>query len=439
MNLNKNYISIQLNEVNREWLISYAKKNNFVNIKTILSWNGVNTESEKEYSHLEPWIQWPTYYLGKSYKEHKLFHLGDVHQRKKNYSIYDYFQSLGRDVLALAPMNCSFKTNKNSLIIHDPWSNRSVKKGSKLLRQFWEVVCYFINENSNNTFKPKYLVILLISLIRFARFRNYISYIKLLFFSIFFNWSRAIFLDLLLFDVFTYLIKNGNYSYSSLFLNAGAHIQHHYLFDSFLYRNITHGKNKNPLTYSSLFTKFLDPMYQVYKIYDHVIYDLLKLGNTFDIEITTGLQQKINPNPYFQYRIKNYDDFFNSVSLKYIRFEKKMSRDIYIFFEKKDDLDFARETLNKYKIKKQPFFKVYSSKEDLSLFVQVAYRGNISDLKNVEFDNKKINFEKLISLVSIENAIHQSVGWHVNNFHKFNKKKIPLKNLTNELYGFKNK
>lgn len=72
-----------------------------------------------------------------------------------------------------------------------------------------------------------------------------------------------------------------------------------------------------------------------------------------------------------------------------------------------------------------------------SLFVQVAYLGDMCHLKNVKFNNQTIDLTKFISLVSIENAIHQSEGWHVNNFHKFKKNKIPLKDLTKDIYGFK--
>ena len=75
----------------------------------------------------------------------------------------------------------------------------------------------------------------------------------------------------------------------------------------------------------------------------------------------------------------------------------------------------------------------------MSLFMQVTYRDNLNALQNVKFLKKNVDFRDLLSIVSIENAIHQPNGWHVNNFHKFNKKKIPLKNLTKELYGFKEK
>ena len=334
-------------------------------------------------------------------------------------------------------MNCTFLTNDKSLLIHDPWSPKGVVNGNNNLSHLWEGIRYFINENSiNYKFNFKYLFSIVIGLLKFARLKNYFTYVRLLFFSIFFKWSRAILLDLFLFDIFYSLIKTQKYKYSSVFLNAGAHIQHHYLYDSSIYK-ASGGKYKNPSNYSSFFTKFLDPLYQIYKIYDLIAYDLLILGKKFNIEITTGLQQIENPNPYYQYRIKKYEKFFNLISVKFAFLEKKMSRDIYIYFSNLDDLKSAEKNLSKFKVNNKSVFKIWPSKKEKSLFVKFVYRGSIDALKNVTYGDQIWDLTKYVALVSIENAIHWPEGWHVNNFHKFTKKTIPLKDLTKELYGFK--
>lgn len=430
------FIAINLNEVNIIWLKKIALKYNLKSIKKILKFNISFTESEKKYQNLEPWIQWPSYYQGKSFKEHKYFHLGDANL-SKSYSIYDWFQDKDKNVLALSPMNCTFLTNDKSLLIHDPWSPKGVVNGNNNLSHLWEGIRYFINENSiNYKFNFKYLFSIVIGLLKFARLKNYFTYVRLLFFSIFFKWSRAILLDLFLFDIFYSLIKTQKYKYSSVFLNAGAHIQHHYLYDSSIYK-ASGGKYKNPSNYSSFFTKFLDPLYQIYKIYDLIAYDLLILGKKFNIEITTGLQQIENPNPYYQYRIKKYEKFFNLISVKFAFLEKKMSRDIYIYFSNLDDLKSAEKNLSKFKVNNKSVFKIWPSKKEKSLFVKFVYRGSIDALKNVTYGDQIWDLTKYVALVSIENAIHWPEGWHVNNFHKFTKKTIPLKDLTKELYGFK--
>ena len=114
-----------------------------------------------------------------------------------------------------------------------------------------------------------------------------------------------------------------------------------------------------------------------------------------------------------------------------------MSRDIYIYFNNQESLKNAENNLNKFKVNKNPLFKIWTSKKDKSLFVKIAFQGNIDDFKNTIHGNQILDLRKYMSIVSIENAIHQSEGWHINNFHKFKKKTTPLKDLTKELYGFK--
>ena len=42
--------------------------------------NSINTQENEEYSNLEPWIQWVTFFKGKPYKKHGIFRLGDNHK-----------------------------------------------------------------------------------------------------------------------------------------------------------------------------------------------------------------------------------------------------------------------------------------------------------------------------------------------------------------------
>jgi hypothetical protein len=82
-------------------------------------------------------------------------------------------------------------------------------------------------------------------------------------------------------------------------------------------------------------------------------------------------------------------------------------------------------------------FKIWKSKKNKSLFVKIAFQGNFDDFKNTMYGDQILDLRKHMKIVSVENAIHQSEGWHVNNFYKFKKNKIALKDLTKEIYGFK--
>lgn len=430
----KKYLSFEFNEVNIEWLDYYVNKYNFKNLRLLFKNNFLKTSSEKKYEELEPWIQWPSFYYGKSLSQHKIFHLGDCHHNE-NLSIYDFFQKENLSVLAVSPMNCTFDVKNQSLLIHDPWSSFNVMGGDKFIDKLWLSIRYFVNENSNNSLKISYLFTLLIGIAKFARLKNTLYYFKFIFLSFFFKWSRAILLDLLVFDIFYFYKDKRNFHYSSVFLNAGAHIQHHYFFDSKYYKE-NHGKSLNPKSYSSLATKKLDPIFQIYKLYDHLSKDINDLNKNNNILVTSGLQQKENLSPYYQYRLRDYVKFLNTFKIKYKAIEKKMSRDSYIYFNNKDEYLFAITSLKKFLINGNSLFKIKENKKEHAIFLQVAYRGEINEFSNVFYDDKPLNLLKSISLVSIENTIHRSDGWHLNNFFKFNESSCNIKDLTKSIFGF---
>ena len=70
--MKKKLILISLNELNFDILKKYLAKYNLKNFKKIID-RISETESEKEYEKLEPWIQWPSIYTGLKADDHKIF------------------------------------------------------------------------------------------------------------------------------------------------------------------------------------------------------------------------------------------------------------------------------------------------------------------------------------------------------------------------------
>ena len=118
--INKKLIFIQFNEINFKLLTKYAEKYNFVNLKKILRLKSINTNSEKKYELLEPWIQWLTIYTGKSADDHKIFRLGDVKNLKNTKLIFDKIEEIGLNVGCIAPMNAINNLKHPSYFISDP-------------------------------------------------------------------------------------------------------------------------------------------------------------------------------------------------------------------------------------------------------------------------------------------------------------------------------
>ena len=86
--MDKKKLIVQFNEANFDLIEKYCVKYNFLSLKKILSLVKLKTSSEEKYKHLEPWIQWYSFYTGLSYEEHQTFNLGDC-LKKANKNIRD--------------------------------------------------------------------------------------------------------------------------------------------------------------------------------------------------------------------------------------------------------------------------------------------------------------------------------------------------------------
>ena len=289
-------ISIELNEINYKWIKYYIDQGKLKNFKELFERHIVHqTSSENNYSQLEPWIQWPSFYSGKSFCDHNCFHIGDF--KKYNLeSIFSKIQDEGKSVLAVSPMNCYFEEKDSSIFLPDPWEDFETKdKG--FLSVLYKAIRDKVNTNATSNSKLSSYFILMLGLVRYARPKNYFKYLRFIFLSLQYKWYQAIILDLLLFDIFAKHHKKNKFAYSSIFLNAGAHIQHHYLFDSKCYE----GNSRNPAGYSKASNTSADPIYEIFSLYNDIVGEVLSLNSKF--MVSTGLQQTENKKPYCQYML----------------------------------------------------------------------------------------------------------------------------------------
>ncbi len=401
-------ISIELNELNVDWIKHYISNGELKNFKKLFDdYQIIETTSESRYEELEPWIQWPSFYSGKSFAEHKCFHIGDFYMNKPR-TIYDDFQEKGKSVLAISPMNCFFDEKSNSFFLPDPWEEfESKNKG--FISKVYKSIAKKVNTNAAGSVNIRDYLLIFFGIIAYARPKNYFSYLSLASKSLKHKWCQAIFLDLLLSDIFIAEYKKTNYAYASIFLNAGAHIQHHHLYDSDCYS----GANRNPSSYSSASKSVIDPILEVLKQYDCIIKDIIDLDNNF--LISTGLQQIENKNPYFQYRFNDFDKFLSIAGLEIDEITPRMSRDFTIVC---NDASYDKniKILDSFKIKDQKLFSLDCNDKEQTIFAKIAWNGEINSFNEIYFKDEILDFTNLVSLVSIENAIHCSKGWHLNNF-----------------------
>ena len=285
MDKTKKLILIQLNEINFDIVSKYLKifPNRFPGFKNLFEGIYTNTQAEEEYSQLEPWIQWASVHTGKSYREHKIFRLGDIVNSNES-QIFELIEEHGYSVGAISPMNAKNQLKNPKYFIPDPWTitKSDNSKWSVLLSQ---AISQVVNDNSKSKLTFKSAFIMLIGLIRFAKFKHYHIYILCILRSIGSPWRKALALDLFLHDVHSSLFNKKQPNFSTLFLNAGAHIQHHYFFNSQpIKKEVIH---RNPNWYVK---KTQDPFLEMLDIYDLILKDTHNHNNT-EVLVATGLSQ----------------------------------------------------------------------------------------------------------------------------------------------------
>lgn len=398
MQKDKKLILIQLNEINFDYFKNFIFENNFKNLKKLYNLNYFETYSEKDYKNLEPWIQWFSAVSGLDAKEHNLFRLGDIEDSNID-QIYEVIERKGYKVGAISPMNVKNKLRNPAFFIPDPWTN------TKPDNNFWSEKIYIaikqaVNDNASNKISIVSFLILLISFLRFFRFRNIKLYLKLIFFSKIKPWNKSLFLDLFLHDIHMSLTKN-DLNFSSIFLNAGAHIQHHYFY------NMIKKNFKNPDWYIN---KRFNPAKELFEVYDKIV------GNYFDLYgekviVATGLSQELSNNPVFYYRLKNHKDFFKKIGVNFEDILPRMSRDFLIKFNCHEDANKAAQKISL--IEDQLGNKLFEQIENkgLSLFVTLTYPYEINKKTFIIGENFKFSLEDHVVFVALKNGIHSDRGY----------------------------
>jgi hypothetical protein len=405
-----NFLLIQLNEINFDLVDKYiavSKKKNFCNFRTIKNtFKSFDTYAEDKYENLEPWIQWVSVYLGKDFSQHKIFRLGDIINFPKEKQIFEEIEDRGYSVGAISPMNADNRLKNPCYFISDPWTNTSPdtssfsKRLSLMLKQT-------VNDNSLGILSFSSILTILEIILKTLHFKRTPYLIKLILSSFIKPWKKSLVLDYLIHMTHIYFLKKKLPNFSSIFLNAGAHIQHHYLFNSKHIDNVS----KNPNWYIKSSS---DPIEEMLEVYDKIIGDYLELSkNKNQLVISTGLRQIPYLKTKFYYRLKDHSGFLNKIGAKFSKVLPRMTRDFEIIFDNNIDLKNTKSLLENVTSKSQNS-KIFTEIDERnnSLFVSLNYPYEIKKNDYIIIkDNKKLNFFNEVVFVAIKNGMHDSKGY----------------------------
>lgn len=397
---NKKLIFIQLNELNFEFLDPYLDTLKLKSFKKLINDGFVETSSENKYSSLEPWIQWASISTGKTFKEHKIFRLGDILNYKGN-QIYETLEKKGLNVGAISPMNVENRMQNPSYFIPDPWTNTK-SDDSFWSRNISKMINQVVNDNSKGKASLYSIIILFLSIIRFGNFKNYTKYLYYFISSYNKKWRRALFLDLLLHDIhLSFLRKKVNFS--SIFFNGLAHIQHHYFLNSKANKN----ELNNPDWYIS---KNLDPFAEALILYDKIIDDYINF-EAYDLILATGLRQVPFHEVKYYYRLKDHTNFLKNLKINFLRVEPRMTGDFLIHFRNVKEANEAQNKLSK--VLTDENIRIFDEIENrgLTLFLTLTYDKQINEFLFITNGSSKIKLFNYVDFVGIKNGKHDGKGY----------------------------
>lgn len=213
-------------------------------------------------------------------------------------------------------------------------------------------------------------------------------------------------MDLLLADIFVKSTQHAQPQFASLFLNAGAHIQHHYLFSSSAYT----GAFRNPEWYVRFGD---DPVLDAYRLYDHLLATIIERLPDYKLMIATGLHQVAHDELTFYWRLRNHETFLSKLGISFSQVEPLMSRDFLV--KCADCLEAGRgaELLGSAIASDgRPLFAI--DNRGTSLFVSLVYPGEISTDFEFQLGDRRVSgFHEDVAFVAVKNGEHQGNGYFI--------------------------
>ena len=400
----KKLILIQLNEINFDELKKYSKNYKFKFFNKEFFERLISTKSEEKYYLLEPWIQWPSIYTGLKADEHKILRLGDG-EKKDFIEFYNIIENKGYSVGAIGPMNLKCNLKSPVYFIPDPWSKTD--SDNRWINKFiTKIIKKFVNENSSrNKSYADYLRLLLLFIIYF-RFENLNLLFKLIK-NINDHWNKALLFEYLLNNIHFKKIKKYNPDFTSIFFNSGAHIQHHYYFNSIFNNTI-----KNPEWYAK---KTEDPIFEMFKFYDELLLEYNK-NEKYDLILATGLRQIPYDRVKYYYRLKNHKIFLKNIFIKFKQVIPKMSRDFLIEFNTLEEAKSAEKILKDINILNNKNIFLIDLRQN-SIFVTLSLNDEIKENYPIKINRDKyLNLSEFVNFIALKNGMHDQKGYFYSSF-----------------------
>lgn len=402
-------IFLQLNEVNFDVVRRYVEQgHDLPAFKALLrDFRAFDTFGEDKYVELEPWIQWVSAQTGKTYAEHGVFRLGDVVNCPDSLvQIFEVLESRGLKVGAISPMNARNRLQRPAYFVPDPWTD-TPSDGSGFSRRLTEMLRQTVNDNASSRITARSLLVIGEAVLRTLHWRRTPRLLATILASRGRPWLKALVLDQLVHQVHLYAWRRARPDASFAFLNAGAHIQHHYFFNAQLERSAA----RNPAWYLA---PDADPVGDMLRAYDRILADYLALAQQGTrLIIATGLTQVPYDRVKYYYRLKDHAAFLGQAGIAFQRVLPRMTRDFEIQFDDDAGAQAAADALAQMTLERtgQRLFGEIEMRER-GLFATLTYPDEIQPGDAALLGGRRIeSFGKAVAFVAIKNGMHSTRGF----------------------------
>lgn len=407
---NSPLIFIQLNEVNFDFVEHYVRKyNDLPAFAHVLStFHKIETHGEEAYEELEPWIQWVSVQTGKTYAEHCVFRLGDVVKAPDDLvQVFEALEERGLRVGAISPMNARNRLKHPAYFIPDPWTDTPAD-GSGFSTRLSAMLRQTVNENASGRISARSVITLLEALVFSFSLRGTQDLIRTIAATRRQPWIKALVLDRLLHLVHLRLLQLRRPDVSFAFLNAGAHIQHHYMLNA----EPAGARSCNPSWYVPADA---DPVRDMLKVYDSILGDYLELQKIgAKVLIATGLTQVPYERVKFYYRLKDHLDFLKLIGTAPVRVLPRMTRDFEAEFANEAQAAQAADQLAALTLERdgRPVFGEIDQR-GTQVFVTLTYPDEIRPNDTLVRSNgdRIQDFGTMVTFVAIKNGMHSTRGF----------------------------
>jgi hypothetical protein len=322
-------------------------------------------------------------------------------------------------------MNVANRLHHAAFFVPDPWTEGTVT-GPGNLKRLYEAISQAVNDNAQSRITLRSLLWLVVGFLRYSRLSNLFLYFKCALKARSRPWTRTLFLDCLLSDVFIRLWLGTRPDFASLFLNGAAHIQHHYFFSSSAYS----GSQRNPEWYVG---PGEDPVLEAYQLYDSILGSIQQAAPDARILMATGLSQEPCESPVYYYRLRNHDAFLRRIGVEYNRVLPRMSRDFLVECHDVAQAKEAEQVLRSGTLGAVPLFDVDNRGD--SLFVTLSYPHRVNAQALASFSTTEVNaFDQDVTFVAMKNGHHNGMGYLIDSGSpRASKERVPLTSVFHRL------